>query len=770
MPDLPAACAGFPGTIGETAASSRSWWPGNPRPPAGAPNIIIVLLDDMGYSDVHPFGSEIATPTLNRLSARGLRLTNYHTAPLCSMARAALMTGLNPHHAGFGFVANIDPGFPGYTMEIAEDVPTLPEVLRDAGYATFAVCKWHLTLDSRLHDGASRRSWPTQRGFDRYYGVMEGFTNLHQPHRLVMDNSPLEVDSFPDGYYLTDDITDQAIKMLKGLRAHDQAKPFFLYVAHHAVHGPLQAKPGDIAKYRGRYDCGWDEIRQERFRRQLASGLFPAGTAMAPRNHEAGLDVPAWSSLPSEQRDLFARYQEVYAAMVDNVDQNLGLLLDTVAELDGLDNTLVIFTSDNGATAEGGPRGSRSYLKQFEIRAPLPPDWGPDVPRDPGLIGGPRAYVHYPRGWAMASNTPFRLYKAFSHAGGVRVPFIMSWPARCAVPGAVRTEYQYVTDVLPTILELAGVRRPEERHGHRVRYLDGVSFADALADPLVPTRHTEQYSETAGNRSFYAKGWKLVARHLGRRAPVDDREWELYNIEDDPTETVDVAATMPETVVSMAARWKQAAWKNLVFPLDDGSGYLLTARPPCDAAFREPVKLLPRTPTVERYRSARLIAFRSFGISVRVRNADGDAGVLVAHGDQGGGYSLYVEDGSLFFAYNEYGVLKVSDAGSLAAGTHHLFLSAQAGDNLAWSFRLLVDDAEVATLPAAQMLLGMAPFHGIDVGVDRGSPVSWPLYERHGSFRYTGELISVTYLPGERAPYDPETVVGLLRASARAAE
>lgn len=242
---------GFGGRIGRTVAESESWWPERARPLAGTPNIVVVLLDDMGYSDTGPFGSEIDTPVVDRLAARGLRLSNHHSTPVCSPARAALMTGLNPHRAGYGSVANLDPGFPGYTMEIADDVPTLPEALRAAGYATFAVGKWHLTLDAAMHDAAARSSWPLQRGFDRYYGCMEGLTNLHHPHRLVMDNSPLDVDRYPDGYYLTDDITDHAIAMIKGLRAHDADKPFFLYVAHNAVHGPLMAKPHDIAKYQG---------------------------------------------------------------------------------------------------------------------------------------------------------------------------------------------------------------------------------------------------------------------------------------------------------------------------------------------------------------------------------------------------------------------------------------------------------------------------------------------------------------------------------------
>ncbi|MCP2339402.1 arylsulfatase [Actinomadura rupiterrae] len=740
------------------------WWPEGSAP-EGAPNVVIVLLDDMGYSDIGPFGAEIETPTLDRLAERGLRLTNYHTNPLCSPSRAALLTGLNPHRAGFGFVANADPGFPGYTFEIADDVPTLAETLRGGGYATFAIGKWHLTKDATMNDGAARSSWPTQRGFDRFYGILEGLTSLHHPHRLVRDNSPVEVDSYPDGYYLTDDLTDEAIGLLKGLRANSR-KPFFLYFAHPAVHGPLQAKPSDIAKYRGRYDGGWDALRDERFARQIANGLFPEGTALPPRNSEQFLDVPAWDSLSEKDRDLFVRYQEVYSAMVDNVDQNLGRLLATIEALGELDNTIVIFTSDNGGTGEGGIRGTRSYFAQFLSRVGLPDDWETDVARDPELIGGPRTMVHYPRGWGMSSNTPFRLYKGQTHAGGVRVPFVISWPRGLAdEAGGVRTQFQYVTDVLPTLLDLTGVSRASTG----VKSLDGVSFVAPLRDASALSTHPEQYAEMTGNRAYYRDGWKLVTLHRPGR-PHDEDPWELYDLRTDPTETNDLAAEHPDLVKELAAAWEEAAWQNQVFPLDDGTGYLWTARPASEDAFREPVTLLPGTPHLERYRSARLVAFRDFEVDIRLTHEADTAGVLFAHGDQGGGYNLYIEDGHLWFAYNEYGVLYEVDLGTLPAGPHSLTVSATALEGYRWDFAITVDGTLAGRLGDVRMLIGMAPMQGIDVGIDRRSPVSWPLYERYGAFPYTGSLESVTYRPGAPASYDPQEVLAALRAAAAAYE
>ncbi|MFD7733048.1 arylsulfatase [Kitasatospora phosalacinea] len=764
--------AGFPGRVGRTFGESVPSWPRRVRPREGAPNVVVVLVDDLGYSDIGPFGSEVPTPTLDGLAERGVKLANYHTMPLCSPARAALLTGLNPHRVGYSFVANADPGFPGYGMEIADDVPTLAQTLHDAGYATYAVGKWHLTRDSASSAADSRANWPLQKGFDQYYGVLEGLTSLFHPHQLVRDNSPLDIDEFPDDYYYTDDITDQAIGMVKSLRAHDADKPFFLYLAHNAVHGPLQAKPEDLARHRGRYDGGWDELRAQRFARQLAAGHFPPGTELPERNGEAGYEVGAWDELDEVQRKLYARYMEVYAAMVDSVDRNLGRLTEVLEQLGELDNTIVVFTSDNGGTGEGGAEGTRSYFSRFVHHPNLPADWNPDVQREIDLIGGPRSLVHYPRGWGMASNTPFRLYKGQTHAGGVRVPFVLSWPAglpRAAGDGGVRDQYQYVTDLLPTLLELAGVPRPSERRGVPVQELDGVSFASVLRAAGAPSTHPEQYCEMTGNRSYYRDGWKLVTLHRPG-APYDDGEWALHDLRTDPTEIHDLAAEHPEIVKELAQAWEDAAWRNGVFPLADASGGFVL-RNPEEEALRRPVTLLAGTPELERYRSSRLVAFRSFTAeAVLDHHGAGDQGVLLSHGDQGGGYSLYVEDGRLHLAYNQYGELFEADAGELPPGAHLVALEATAVADLKWRFEVRVDGVVAGALGPVHQLIGMAPFQGISVGVDRKSPVSWPLWERHRSFRYTGGLRSVTYLPGPAAPYDPETVVRALREAAAAFE
>ena len=757
----------FEGTVGRTLGESRPAWRPERRAHAGAPNIVVVLVDDLGYSDLSPYGSEVDTPNIERLARNGVQFVNFHTTPLCSPSRAALLTGINPHRAGFAYPANLDPGYPSYTFELPDAAPTVAESLREAGYATFAVGKWHLTRDGASHDAADRSSWPLQRGFDRYFGSLEGFTSLHAPHRLVWDNSPYEVESFPEGYFLTDELTDRAVSMLRSLRANDPEKPFFLYFAHHAVHGPIQGKPADIEKYRGVYDAGWDDIRVRRFQRQLEAGLFDAGTTLPPFNFEPGKDVVSWDELTDDQRVLFARYMEVYAASVDNIDQSLGRLLDVIEEYGELDNTVVVFSSDNGASAEGGADGTRSYFSQFVHVPGLPADWDNDVERELDLIGGPRTTVHYPRGWGQASNTPFRLYKSDTFAGGIRVPLIVHWPdggLRNTGDDRFRRQYVYVTDLAPTLLELAGVPRLTDRQGRPAMTEDGVSAAAILRDAAAPTLHRRQYTETGGNRGYFADGWKIVTNHRPG-APFEDSEWELYHVDSDPTETTNLAAAEPERLREMAAAWEAAAWQNTVFPLNDYSPALALHRP-SDEYFARPVTIYPGTPTLERYRASRLVHLRDFTVTAKLFFTPGDRGVLVAHGDQGGGYALWIDDDAAHLSYNAYGVVLRTAPLPLRPGSITVELQAQALPDFRWGLLVSSGDA-VRELESVPQLVGMAPFTGISVGADRGGPVDWAIHERDGSFAYTGELHSVRFEPGKPAAYDPREVARLWAETAR---
>jgi arylsulfatase A-like enzyme len=750
---------GFGGRVGRTMAGSEPWWPPRREAPEGAPNIVVVLVDDLGYADLGCYGSEIATPNVDALAARGLQYTDFHSTPMCSPTRASFLTGLDPHAAGVGTVAHADPGFPGYAMELADDVVTLPETLRANGWATYMVGKWHLAKDSDQSDAGPRHSWPCQRGFDRFYGFLDGFTNLHQPHRLVEDNSPVEVDTYPDGYYLTDDLVDRALGMIKAGKASAPAQPFFLYVAHGAVHAPLHARADDIAAQKGRYDDGWDEVRERRFRRQLELGVLDEGTQLAPRNAEPDNDVQPWAGLPAREKELYARYMEVFAAMVGSVDRATGRLLDELATMGELDNTIVIVTSDNGASPEGEMVGTTGYMVHLTA--------GDDVDADHDrldLIGGPQTSPHYPRGWAMAGNTPFRLYKINTHAGGHTVPFVISWPRGGIGGGDRRRQYAHVSDLAPTLLELVGVDPLHDRDGVAVKPMTGHSMVPTLRDADAPAQRTEAVYEMIGHRGFYRDGWEVVTLHRPWTA-FDDAEWELYDLTTDRTELHDLAEAHPEKLAELTAAWEDAAWETQIYPLDEGTGIKYLLRPPRTERLREPLTVWPGTPTLERWRSAQLIWLRSFSFEAPVTVGADDLGTLVAHGDQSGGYALYVlEDRVPALAMNDgRGHMTVVRGPSLEPGDHVLGAIFDAFERNRWRLTLTVDGEPVGDQPEVAMIYGMSPFEGISIGRDPRSPVWWERHVDRGSFPWTGHQGPVTFTPGAAAPGMPDDVIGMLR-------
>ncbi len=745
---------GFDGTVTRTFGGSEPHWPRQPpQAPPGSPNVVVILADDLGYADLGCYGSEIATPNLDRLADEGVRYTDFHVNPMCSPTRASLLTGLNAHRAGLGHVAHSDPGFPGYAMELTDEVPTLPEVLRDHGYATLMVGKWHLCKDSNLTDSGPKHSWPCQKGFDRFYGILDGFTNFHQPHRLYQDNQHVHVDEYPDDYYFTDDLTDRAITMVRDVVANDPTKPFFLYFSHGAVHAPLQAKAADIERQYGRYDQGWDAVRASRFERQRQLGIVAPDTQLAPRNHEENDDVAAWDDLDDAARRQYARYMEIFAAMVETVDDSWARLRIALDQLGVLDSTIVIFTSDNGASREGNEQGTAAYFRSLSAQSQGGADnsLAEDVARF-DLLGSARTLAHYPRGWAMAGNTPFRLYKTHTYAGGHQVPFIVRWPEGSVPAGEMRRQYQHITDLMPTVLDACGVDRPPTHRGEPAVPLAGASFRPSLTDPGVPSSHPEQYYELEGRRGLYRDGWEVVTNHQPQ-TPFGDHEWALYDLANDPTELTDLRDNHPDRLAELAEAWEQAAWANQVFPLDEGMRIKWIQRPPWEAVYEHPVTIVPGTPTLERYRSAKLIWLRDYSLSARLDWRPGDAGVLVAHGDQGGGYVIYIEDDRVHYLHNGGARTWSIDGGSVGdAGPRVVECRAVNGGAGTVAITLAVDGEDRGHLDAVPMLIGMAPFEGIDVGIDRRSPVSWDLWQRHRSFPYSGHLHSVTVTPGELAP------------------
>jgi arylsulfatase A-like enzyme len=753
---------GFEGKVGKVFGTSEPWWPPRPTAPPGAPNVVIVLADDLGFSDLSCYGSEIPTPAIDALADSGIRFSNFHVTPLCSPTRAALLTGLNSHAAGIGIVANADPGFPGYASELPRHQPSLAETFKANGYSTMALGKWHLCKETDLSPAGDNHSWPLQRGFDQYYGFLEALTNFHHPHLMYEGNSVVDTDEYPEGYYLTDDLTDRACRMIREVKTADPDKPFFMYYAHGAVHAPLHAKADDIARHRGNYNKGWDRIREERLARQIELGIVPPDTELPPRNSELNEDVDEWDSLPERERIVMARYMEVYAAMVETIDDSVGRIRDELAALGQLDNTIFIFTSDNGASREGRDRGTTSYFSHggTGVNSTEVTDHMLENLDD---IGGPTTWPHYPRGWAMACNTPFRLYKITTHRGGHSVPFVFSWPGHAGASDQIlRTQYAHITDVLPTLVDLLGLELPTERSGLAAEPLAGVSFQPVLADAQVASDHTEQYYECIGHRGFYRDGWSAVTFHENQ-TPFSGDRWELYHVDEDLNERHDLAEAEPDKLAELIEGWDNAAWENRVYPLDEGTRLIRAFKPPEHELLSRPTRILAGSPTLERYRSAQLIGGRSFAVTVDLEHRPGDEGVLLAHGGQDSGYVLWIEDGQLHFEVNEAGHPHRLAPMPLAGTCSRIVVDVEAPGGRTWNVSVSADGDTGIRKDGIEQPVGFLPFEGIDIGVDRRSPVSWELFTRRGAFPYAGTINAVTYEPGAPSPDAEETRIDDLR-------
>jgi len=736
----------FKGTIGRTREESEPWWPSASTAAPGSPNVVLVYMDDMGYADLGCYGSEVDTPHIDALAGRGLRFNHYTTHPICSPARAALLTGRNAHAVSTGWLANNNPGFPGYSGDIPLEAPTLAEAFRQAGYATIGIGKWH-----NASNGATpNSSWPSQRGFDRFYGFLEGETSHFHPARILYNNMVAPIDAYPEGYYAADDWTDHAMEYVKTVRNDDAQQPFLLYLAYNAMHSPLQARPADLAKYRGRYDAGWDVLRAQRLQRQKDLGLVPADTVLAPRDEA----VPAWDAVPAEQQALFARYMETYAAMLDAVDQNIGRLVALLEHMGELDNTIFVLSSDNGGTASGGAHGVVYFNRHFAGLPPLP------VSHDLGkkdLIGSPQLAALYPMGWGQVSNTPFPAYKTHTAAGGRRVSLIVSWPRQLHDVGAVREQFVHVTDVMPTLLALAGVPHPALSHGKPSMPMQGSSFAPVLRDAAAPAARHEQYFECWSNRAFYRDGWIAVSLQK-RGEPIDFDNWTLHHHATDFSESRDLAARHPERLQELVAAFDQAAWTHLVYPLDNRKPvHKYNQLPPhLQPPRTSNRRFFPGTQTIHRGKIIPLIADRHFRIAVRIRQAPGDQGVLVAVGELFGGLVLYVEDDALHLTYNGFGVFSRIGPLALPAGEHTVALDYEALGARAGRGRLVVDGTQACSDWADLSPTLMSGMHeGLDIGIDRRAPVDVALHQRHGNFRYTGDIVDVQVVSGPFAADSP---------------
>ncbi len=728
----------FEGTIGRTLADSEPHFVEPPHPGEDAPNVVIVLLDDTGFAQFGCYGSDIDTPNVDALAAGGLQFTNFHVTPLCSPTRAALLTGRSQHAVGMRGVSNWRTGFPHQLGHISNSAATIAEVLKAEGYATFCAGKWHLAPTQDISAAGPFDQWPLARGFDRYYGFLEGETDQFHPE-LVRDNTHVDPPMTPEeGYHVSEDLVDQLLQMINDSLGVRPDRPFFAYLPFGATHAPHQAPQAYLDKYRGRYDEGWDEVRQRWYQRQLELGVIAPGTELAPRNP----GVEAWADMPETHRQLACRLQEAFAAFLDHTDDQIGRLVDGLRNLGQLDNTIVVVLADNGASQEGGPFGVMHEMKFFNgiLEAP---DEAVERIDD---IGGPNSHTNYPWGWAQCGNSPFRWYKQNTHEGGVHVPMIMHWPDGLGPDnaGTKRSQFVNVSDVTPTIYDLLGVTPPETYRGIDQMPVTGHSFVAVLDDSQAPAANTLQYFENAGSRALIAEldgtWWKAVTKHT-QGDDFDTEPWELYNLDVDPSECSDLAAAQPERLAEMIDLWWVEADRHGVLPLDDRTLELFAAHPSDQSPHRLDRRYVYRPPmTPIAAQPSASLGGRAFDLTAKVTAVAGDQGVLWATGNQNSGCSVFVQRGRLVVDYNAFDDHTIVESeievppGDVTLGVH------LERDSRTTGWVEVSIDGELCGRAAIPFYMRMVSSVGSSIGEDHGSAVS---ARYQAPFAYTGTLHEV---------------------------
>jgi arylsulfatase A-like enzyme len=745
---LPPPAPKFDGVIGTTYKDSQMGTFPVPKAPDGAPNVLLVVIDDCGFGQWSTFGGQIPTPNLDRLAKTGLRYTRFHTTALCSPTRAALLTGRNHHSCGTGVITELGDSFPGYTGQIPKSCAMGAEMLRQNGFSTAFFGKNHNIADWETSVSGPFDRWPTSQGFDHFYGFVGGESNQWQP-ALYEDTRPVELEVPPGregNYTLNEALADRAIEYIHQQKSVTPDRPFFIYYAPGATHAPHHAPKEWIDKFKGQFDQGWDKYREETFRRQLALGVIPKDTKLTPRPEE----IPAYDSLTPDQKQVAARLMESFAGYTAQTDHEVGRLLDTLEEIGQADNTLVIWMiGDNGASMEGGLHGAFNEMVTLT-----------GLSEDPATllskldeIGGPTAYNHYPVGWAWAMNTPFQWGKQVaSHFGGTRNPMVVSWPARIADAGGLRTQFHHAIDVVPTILEAAGVPEPVSVNGVAQKPIEGVSMLYTFDNGAAKGTRRTQYFEMFGNRAIYHDGWVAACFH-GRlpwkagTVDFDHDTWELYNIDDDFSEYTDLAAQEPLKLKQLQELFMAEAGRYNVLPLDDRAAERLDPRlRPSLIAERTEFTYYAGTSRVAES-CAPNIKNRSHAITAHVEvPASGGDGVLVAEGGVVGGYALYVKDRKPVYEYNCFTAdhYKVTGSSPLPVGPCTIRMEFEydgGGFGKGGTVKLLVNGQQVGTGRVEKTEAArFSADETFDIGCDTGSPVS-PDYK--SPFRFTGKIKKV---------------------------
>jgi arylsulfatase len=717
------------------------------KAPAKAPNVLIVLIDDMGFGQSSAFGGPIHMPTVDRLAGNGLRYNEFHTTALCSPTRTALLSGRNHHMNNMGSITETATSFPGNTGQRPNSVAPLAEMLRLNGYSTAAFGKSHETAAWEVSPSGPTDRWPTRSGFDKFYGFIGGETNQWAP--LLYDGMTQVEPSKDPNYHFMTDMTNQAIDWMGYQKSLTPDKPFFIYFAPGATHAPHQVPKEWIAKYRGKFDQGWDTLREETLARQKRLGVVPAETKLAPKPAA----IKDWSALTPDEKKLFARQMEVFAGFGEYADTEIGRLIQAIADTGQLDNTLIFYiVGDNGASAEGGMVGLYNEMTYFNgVNETVQ-----DILKHYDELGGPTTYPHYAAGWAVAGDTPFTWTKQVASSyGGTRNGMVIHWPTGIAAKGQVRSQWHHVIDIAPTILEAAGLPEPKSVNGTPQTPIEGVSVAYTFADPKAPSRHTTQYFEIFGNRAVYHDGWLAGTVHRAPwefkpRTTLENDTWELYDTRSDFSLANDLAAKNPEKLKELQALFLKEAVKYSVLPIDDRTLERLNA-----ALVGRPDLMAGRT-SLTVYNG--MIGMsenvfintknRSHTITAEVEiPKNGAKGVLLAQAGRFGGWSLYLKDGKPTYTYNWLGLQRYTVAAKQAlpagkATIRYEFTYDGGGVGKGGTGALFVNGKKVATgrIDRTQCCAFSAD-EGADVGADEGTPVT-EAYKV--PFKFTGKIGKVT--------------------------
>ena len=773
----------FPGIVARTVEGSKPAWPAPRRSREGSPNILFVVLDDVGYGQLSCYGGLVDTPNIDRIAASGLRYANMHTTALCSPTRSSILTGRNHHSNGVACIMELATGFPGYDGRMPFENGMLPEILLEQGYNTFSVGKWHLSPSEDNTPAGPFHRWPLGRGFERFYGFLGGETNQWYPD-LTQDNASVRPPSTPEeGYHLSEDLADQAIKMIVDAQVNAPDRPFFMYYASGAAHAPHHVPKDWADRYAGAFDMGWDAYRETVFDRQKGIGLIPSDAELS--RHDP--DVPEWATLSDDEQRLYSRMMEVYAGFLSHADHHLGRVLDTLEKIGELDNTLIMVISDNGASPEGGVSGSFNEMLFFNA---VPENFEETLAKIDDL-GGVKSYNHYPWGWTWAGNTPFRRWKRETYRGGVTDPFIVAWPSGFSARGEIRSQYAHAIDMVPTVLDALHIEPPDAIRGVKQAPIEGVSFAHTFMDADSQTTHNTQYYEMFGHRSIDHDGWRAVcpwpgasyteSAQLGRKVgdPITaelleqlDREgWELYDTTEDPSESHDVAAQHPDRLREMITLWWSEAEKFKVLPLDGSLQSRLATERPQTSKPRSRYVYYPHGSVVPAF-AAPPIFNRPFSIEADVEiPPDRVEGVLVAQGGDAGGYSLYFDRGRLTYVYNYVGrdEFKVTSPDPVAEGRHLIRYEFEPtgepdlrnGKGVPGRAQLYFDGKLIGSADFPHTTPFLFELEGLSCGYDFGAPAAAG-YEP--PFEFTGTIHSVTFDLAGTLIKDDEAEVARLMA------